>query len=132
MARADSVKTATNYTLSAWRMLKEEDVAKFLEQQVITTDRLTVVRCVYRPGYEVPAHYHPQEQITIVEEGVLSMVVDGKVIEVNAGQVISIPTRVRHATMVTGKQVVRALNLFVRPDAGPIGEGDFHGPRMYR
>ncbi len=132
MARADSVKTATNYTLSAWRMLKEEDVAKFLEQQVITTDRLTVVRCVYRPGYEVPAHYHPQEQITIVEEGVLSMVVDGKVIEVNAGQVISIPARVRHATMVTGKQVVRALNLFVRPDAGPIGEGDFHGPRMYR
>lgn len=131
MAQTENARHAGNYTLSAWQVLREEDVAKFLEQQVITTDRLTVVRCVYRPGYEVPAHFHPQEQITIVEEGTLSMVLDGKVIEVSAGQVISIPARVRHATRVAGKQTVRALNLFLRPEAGPLPPND-RAPRMYR
>lgn len=131
MSDVQHSKGAANFQMSSWQVLQEEDMAKFLEQQVITTDRLTVVRCVYRPGYEVVAHWHPQEQITIVEEGVLSMVIDGQVIEVGAGQVISIPARVRHATLVRGGQRVRALNLFVRPDPHPSGLPQ-SSPPMYR
>jgi quercetin dioxygenase-like cupin family protein len=112
------------YTLGSWKNLEAEDARSYLQQQIIGTERITVVRCVYPPGLDFPPHLHPQEQITIVEEGDLQFQIDGEAVGVGAGQMISIPGQVRHATTVRGRVEARALNLFVlvSPEGGAAGQ----------
>lgn len=126
------VRATANYRLSSWRSLEARDAQDYLDQEILTTERLMVVRCLYRPGYDVPAHYHPQEQITIVEEGALQLVVEGEPVEVQAGQMIVIPPRVRHATRVVGEAHARALNIFLLPEPTVVGGPHPTAPRMYR
>jgi quercetin dioxygenase-like cupin family protein len=103
------------YTLGSWRDLEAQDAQNYLDSQVIATDRITVVRCVYRDGSDFPEHFHPQEQITIVEDGTLQFTIAGESIEVHRGQMITINPQVRHATRVTaGSGQVVALNLFLK------------------
>jgi quercetin dioxygenase-like cupin family protein len=105
------------YTLSSWkdlRGLEPNEARRFLEQQVISTDRLTVVRCVYQDAADFPEHFHPQEQITIVEDGTLEFVIEGQTIRVGKGEMISVEPNVRHATRVgNGGGTATALNLFL-------------------
>jgi quercetin dioxygenase-like cupin family protein len=105
------------YTLSSWKDLRELDPSEarsFLEQQVIATNRVTVVRCVYQDSGDFPEHFHPQEQITIVEDGVLEFVIEGQTIRVGKGEMISVEPNVRHATRVgNGGGTATALNLFM-------------------
>jgi quercetin dioxygenase-like cupin family protein len=105
------------YTLSSWKDLRGVDPSearRFLEQQVIATDRITVVRCVYQDTSDFPEHFHPQEQITIVEEGVLEFVIEGQTIRVGKGEMISVEPNVRHASRVgNGSGSATALNLFM-------------------
>jgi quercetin dioxygenase-like cupin family protein len=108
------------YTLSSWKDLEAADAQAYLENKIIALDRLTVVRCVYRPGSDFAIHSHPQEQITIVEEGALRFRIADEDIVVLTGQMISIPAGVKHSTAVEGEEAARALNLFVRFDrVGP-------------
>ena len=72
-----------------------------------------VVRCTYAAAADFSYHFHPQEQITIVEEGALEFVIEDERVEVKAGQMIAIPARVRHRTRVLGERSALALNLFM-------------------
>jgi quercetin dioxygenase-like cupin family protein len=119
VARIGNRTAPGRYTIGSWRVQEAADAQRRLERQVITTQRLTVVRCVYRPGTAFPAHFHPQEQITIVEEGSLRFIIDGEPVDVVAGQMIAIPPHVRHATRVNGSGA-RALNLFLLPESNEV------------
>lgn len=115
MSRIGNRTYPGRYTLGSWRDLEAQDAQNALDQQVIATERITVVRCVYREGSDFPEHFHPQEQITIVEEGVLEFTIAGETIEVRQGQMITINPHVRHATrVVMGRGQVVALNLFLK------------------
>jgi len=103
------------YMLGSWRSLTAPNAQKILEEDVITTQQLMVVRCVYRPGSDFAPHAHPQEQITIVESGKLEFVVNGDAIEVGPGQMISVFPGVLHASRAVGAAPVRALNIFHPP-----------------
>jgi quercetin dioxygenase-like cupin family protein len=101
------------YTIGSWKDQEARDTQQDLEQKIITTDRMTVVRCAYKAGSDFPAHFHPQEQITIVEEGAIVFDFDGEeTVTVSAGEMIAIPAHVRHATRVPDGPA-RALNLFL-------------------
>ena len=119
MSRIGNRTYPGRYTLGSWRDLEAQDAQNYLDQQVIATDRITVVRCVYREGSDFREHFHPQEQITIVEEGTLEFTIAGETIEVRQGQMITINPQVRHSTrVVAGKGQVVALNLFLKhPEA---------------
>ncbi len=124
MARIGKRTYPGRYTLGSWKDLEAQDAQSYLEQQVIATDRLTVVRCVYREGSNFPEHFHPQEQITIVEQGILEFTIAGETVEVGAGQMITIAPAIRHATRVKGAGSAVALNLFFRPpETAPPGGG---------
>jgi quercetin dioxygenase-like cupin family protein len=102
----------TAYTLESWKDPETQDASIWIEQQILALDRITVVRCAYRPGSAFPAHSHPHEQVTIVEEGALVFRIDGQDVEVPAGRTISIAAHARHATRVRGP-AVRAVHLFL-------------------
>ena len=105
------------YTVGSWRHLEARDAQTYLEQQIISTQRITLVRCVYRPDSNFPLHAHPQEQITIVEEGQLHVRIDQEDVCLKQGEMISIPARVQHSTRTPGRDRARAINLFVLPAA---------------
>lgn len=119
------------FTVSAWSVLEALEAQDYLDQEILRTERLTVVRCVYRPGYDVAAHYHPQEQITIVEAGTLEITIEDQRVSVRAGEMITLPPGVRHATRVAGQEPARALNLFLWPAASETSSWS-NSPRMYR
>ena len=105
------------YMLGSWRSLMAPLAQKMLEkEEVITTQQLMVVRCVYRPGSDFAPHAHPQEQITIVESGVLEFGLAGQDVRIGPGQMISIFSGVAHSSRVIGRQPVQALNLFHAQD----------------
>ena len=71
LARIGNVTAPGRYTLGAWKEQTAKYTQQQLERQVISTDRITVVRCSYPAGSDFCLHFHPQEQITIVESGTL-------------------------------------------------------------
>jgi len=48
------------------------------------------------PGAVVPEHHHESEQITYILEGALKFEIEGKVVVVRKGEVLSIPSNVPH------------------------------------
>lgn len=112
MARIGNRTAPGRYTIGSWKEQTAADAQSLLERKVISTARMTVVRCSYVSGTSFRAHIHPQEQITIVEKGALIFEIDGDEIVVEAGQMIAIPPQVRHATR-TAHQSAEALNLFL-------------------
>jgi quercetin dioxygenase-like cupin family protein len=122
VARIGNRTLPGRYTIGSWKDQEAKDTQHDLEQKVITMDRMTVIRCTYRAGSDFPSHFHPQEQVTIVEEGSIVFEFEGEdPVTVVAGEMIAIPAHVRHATRVPGG-TARALNLFLaqpRPAARP-------------
>ena len=117
---ANTVRNRTlpgKYTVGCWQELEAEQARDDLDKQVISTKHLKVVRCSYKTGSDFAEHLHDTEQITIVEEGVLSFCVAGDQIEVEAGQMISIFPGVTHSSRVIGDGPAKALNLFYNPQA---------------
>ncbi|MCK4412206.1 MAG: cupin domain-containing protein [Candidatus Eisenbacteria sp.] len=100
------------YSVGSWQSLPADDAQRVLEEEIIATQRLMVVRCLYRPGSDFAPHLHQQEQITIVESGTLEFTVNGDTIKVAAGQMISIFPGVLHGSRVLGSEPARALNIF--------------------
>jgi quercetin dioxygenase-like cupin family protein len=109
------------YTLGSWRSLKASSAQEVLEKEVIATEHLMVVRCLYEAGSDFVEHVHDHEQITIVEEGQLEITLDGEPLRIAAGQMISIVANVPHASRVVGPQPARALNIFHSPQVGANG-----------
>lgn len=103
------------YMVGSWQNLEATDAQEILEKQVIATQHLTVVRCLYKKGSDFPSHVHPQEQITIVESGKLEFIVDDEALEIGPGQMVSISRNVPHSSRVVGEQTARALNIFHLP-----------------
>ena len=103
---------AGRYSVGRWQSLPADDAQRILAEEVIATQRLMVVRCLYRAGSDFAPHLHQQEQITIVEEGALEFTVNGDTIRVGPGEMISIFPGVLHGNRVLGSQPARALNIF--------------------
>lgn len=59
-------------------------------------DNLMVVRVEGEAGSLAPAHGHPHEQITLVEKGRLRFTIDNEEVEVEAGDVLHIPSEAQH------------------------------------
>jgi quercetin dioxygenase-like cupin family protein len=100
------------YTIGSWQSLAASDAQKIIDEEVIATQRVMVVRCGYKPGSDFKPHVHRREQLTIVESGTLEFVINGNTVAVGPGQMISIFPGVLHGTRTTGEKPVRALNIF--------------------
>ena len=105
------------YMVGSWQSLDASNAQEILEREVIATQRLMVVRCLYKAGSDFPKHVHQQEQLTIVESGHLEVDVEDERIEIGPGQMVTVFAGVHHASRVLGDEPVRALNLFLSQPA---------------
>jgi len=92
----------------SWRW---EKVGDCMERRHISGERLTVAQFRLGVGCVVRRHSHPQEQISVVLEGVLEFELGGRRFTAAAGDVVHIPPGVEHAvTAVTDAVVVDAFS----------------------
>ncbi len=99
------------YTRSSWLKTGKKVLDPKLSQQIFSTGSVMLVKYVYDPGLNFPEHSHPQEQVTMVEEGTLEFEIDGEKVILHAGDICAIPANIPHSTSV-GKARAVAISIF--------------------
>lgn len=94
-----------------WDQVRLKKLSGGVERRVVTTRNIMVVHYVYPPHSVFPAHWHPQEQVTIVEKGEIKYEVDHKRYTLKAGDILVIPSNAHHSAAVGRKKAV-TLNIF--------------------
>ncbi len=79
----------------------------------IHTERVTVAFWEIREGSELPVHAHPHEQVTIVQEGKLSMTMNDDSRTLEKGMVMTIPSNAVHSGRALND--CRVLDIFCPP-----------------
>ncbi len=91
--------TQSSVTFFRWADMPREKVTDMLERRLITGDRVMLTHVYLKKGAIVPQHNHHNEQLTYILEGVLRFWIgdDGsEMIDVRAGEVLLIPSLVKH------------------------------------
>jgi quercetin dioxygenase-like cupin family protein len=89
-----------------WQTIPADRVADGIERQMVVGDKLMVCRLKIQPRVVTPVHSHVHEQITMVERGRVSYVVDGVEQVVSAGDVLHFPSNVPHGATMLDEEVV--------------------------
>lgn len=95
-----------------WDEVKTNELTGGIQRQVLTTRNIMLVRHLYPAGTAIPHHNHPQEQITIVEEGYLYYEIEDKGYNLEPGDVIFVPSNIHHGGVNKGTEAVITLNIF--------------------
>jgi quercetin dioxygenase-like cupin family protein len=80
----------------SWDSVELEDLNPLLRRHFVVGQSLMLARVLLKKGCVVPEHSHHNEQLTYVLEGALKFWIGGKIIVVNAGEVLSIPPNLPH------------------------------------
>jgi quercetin dioxygenase-like cupin family protein len=123
-ARRGTMKTAVKAELKhiPWNSIPLEDLNPLLQRQFVVGQNVMVARVLLKKGCIVPEHSHHNEQITYILEGALKFWIDGKVIVVNAGEVLTIPPHMPHKAEAVEDTV--DLDIFNPPRADWINKTD--------
>jgi quercetin dioxygenase-like cupin family protein len=91
--------TQQNVTFYRWNDMPKEKVSDMLDRRLITGEHVMLTHVYLKKGAIVPQHNHHNEQMTYILEGGLRFWIgeDGsEVIDVLAGEVLHIPSLVKH------------------------------------
>ena len=100
-----------------WSDIKEEQLNARLTRRVIHTTRKTIARMTGLKGVVVPLHQHANEQVTMMESGVMRFEMAGEEFILRAGDILVIPPDVPHR--------VEALEDCVAMDVFTPARGDW-------
>jgi quercetin dioxygenase-like cupin family protein len=106
----------------SWSAVELEDLNSLLQRQFVVGQEIMVARVLLKKGCIVPEHSHHNEQFTYILEGALKFWIDGRVIIVNAGEVLTIPANVPHKAEAVVDTV--DLDIFTPPRADWINKTD--------
>jgi unsaturated pyranuronate lyase len=86
-------------TFYRWEDMPKETVTDMLDRRLITGNRIMLTHVYLKKGAIVPQHSHENEQISYILEGGLRFWIgddQSQVIDVLAGDVLHIPSNVKH------------------------------------
>jgi unsaturated pyranuronate lyase len=121
-ATKKSAATKMELKYIPWSSIELEDLNPLLQRQFVVGQDIMVARVLMKKGCIVPLHSHHNEQITYILQGALKFWVDGKVIVVNAGEVLTIPPHMPHKAEAMADTV--DLDVFNPPRADWINKTD--------
>ena len=105
-----------------WDSVPLEDLNPLLQRHFVVGQDMMLARVLLKKGCIVPEHSHHNEQITYILEGALKFWIDGKVIVVSAGEVLTIPPHMPHKAEALEDTV--DLDVFNPPRADWIDKTD--------
>lgn len=111
-----------NATYSKWNEIEVESLTPLLDRQLIVGANLMIARLLLRKGAKVPLHSHHNEQITHVLEGVLRFQIDGREIDVRAGEVLCIPPHMPHEALALEDTI--DIDIFTPPRQDWLDKSD--------
>jgi unsaturated pyranuronate lyase len=82
-----------------WEDMPKEKVSETLDRRLITGNQIMLTHVYLKKGSVVPQHNHHNEQITYILDGALRFWIgddESEVIDVRAGEVLHIPSMVKH------------------------------------
>ena len=79
-----------------WNDIPKEKIGAGIERQVIWGDKGTLARFQFAQGVHIPPHKHEGEQHTFVLEGKMRINAAGRDFELQAGEVLVVPTWIEH------------------------------------
>jgi quercetin dioxygenase-like cupin family protein len=82
-----------------WDSVNREKLSGTFTRQMIYGDRVMVAQLDIKKGSIVPEHSHENEQVTWIMKGKLRLTIDGKEIDVGAGEVLIIPSNAKHSAV---------------------------------
>ena len=110
--------------LHQWNKIEHEKLNPQCERQAIHCDQMTIARLYLKKGAVVPRHSHPNEQVTMLEEGTLRFAFDSGDVIVEAGQALQIPGHEPHMVEALADSI--AMDLF-----SPVREDWIRGDDAY-
>ena len=105
-----------------WKDVELEHLNPQLDRQMITGENLMIARVLLKQGVIVPEHSHENEQLTYILEGCLRFWIDGRVIDVHAGEVLCIPPHMPHKAQAVEDTV--DLDVFYPPRQDWLAKND--------
>ncbi len=81
---------------TGWDEVKSEQLSETISRKFIHGDRVMVAEVRLKKGAVVPEHHHESEQVTWITKGELLFEINGKKINVKAGEVLVIPSNTPH------------------------------------
>lgn len=102
-----------------WNDLAEDRPMDKIARRRIIGEKLMISRVALDQGFAVPAHQHENEQFAVVLEGEMEFGLDGergpdtKRVVVKAGEVLHIPSNVRHSARALRNSIL--LDIFAPP-----------------
>ena len=93
------------------------NMAPTVENRIVTGEKMTINFAIMAPNSSFPIHSHEHEQLSIVMEGGLDWVIDGKVYHVEKGDVFRQPSHSVHGGYVC-EEGCTLIDIFcpARPD----------------
>ncbi len=89
-----------------WNTVEREQLNARMQRRVIHGEQLTVARLNLQKYAVVPEHSHVNEQVSMVEHGVLKFFIEGREQIVRAGEALMIPANAPHAVEALEDTVV--------------------------
>jgi quercetin dioxygenase-like cupin family protein len=89
-----------------WQSVPVERLDEGIERQMIVGNQLMVCRLRFEPFTITPAHDHPHEQITIVEQGRVQFTIGSQERLAKAGDVLHFPSGCWHGATMLDEEVV--------------------------
>lgn len=105
-----------------WSDIELENLNPLLQRQFVVGEGVMLARVLLKKGCLVPMHSHVNEQVTYILEGALRFQIDGRQIDVRAGEVLCIPPSMPHEALALEDTV--DLDVFYPPRADWISKND--------
>jgi len=100
--------TQQSVTFYRWNDMPKERVSDVLDRRLITGEHVMLTHVYLKKGAIVPQHNHHNEQISYILEGALRFWIgedESEVIDVRAGEVLHIPSLVKHKALALEETV---------------------------
>jgi quercetin dioxygenase-like cupin family protein len=102
-----------------WNEREFTEVRPGIFGSTVHTPQLTATLYRYAAGSSWEEHQHPQDQVTMVLEGVIEFVVDGRSVRLEPGQMAALPGGTRHSATVPQNADAVSINVFTHREASP-------------
>src|SRR5260370_34974027 len=94
-----------------WTSIPVEQLEEGIQRQMIVGENVMICRLRFAPNIVTPAHDHPHEQITMVEQGRVLFTVGDEQRIAQAGDGLRFPSRTWHGATMLDEDVI-LLDIF--------------------
>jgi quercetin dioxygenase-like cupin family protein len=98
--------TQLNALVTDWKKIPVEKTAKGIERQMVVGQNIMICRFRFEPFLVTPVHTHPHEQMTLVVQGNIKFIIQGKACIASPGDVLHFPPHVSHGATMLNEEVI--------------------------